>query len=69
MRLEEVGIFDSGMSNGVYDFETGTLYTCVWDGHAESPRTTLHEFGHSIVGQNEDAAEAWFRNYEKAVVW
>jgi hypothetical protein len=69
MRLEEVGIFDSGMSNGAYDFETGILYACVWDGHTESPRTTLHEFGHSIVGHDEDAAETWFRNYEKIVVW
>jgi len=68
-RLESVGIFDSDLSNGAFDFDSGTLYACVWDGYSESPRTVLHEFGHSIVGPDEDSAEAWYQNYTNTVSW
>ena len=68
-RLDDVGIYQDDLSNGAFDFRSGTLYTCVWDGYQESPRTTLHEFGHSIVGVDEEMAESWYENYAESVDW
>ena len=65
-RLDEVGIEQDELSNGAYDFRTGTIYACAWDGYRDSPRTLLHELGHSIVGADEEMAEAWYENYTSA---
>ena len=68
-RFEEVGIEQDELSNGAYDFRTGTVYACSWDGYQDSPRTLLHELGHSIVGEDEEMAEAWYENYVRSVEW
>ncbi len=62
-RLDEVGIEDYALSNGAFDFSTGTVYACTWDGYKDSSHTLLHELGHSIVGRDEGMAEAWYENY------
>ena len=61
-RLDEVGIVADDLSNGAFDFRTGIVYACVWDGYASSFRTLMHEIGHSIVGRDEAMAESWYAN-------
>jgi hypothetical protein len=68
-RLDDVGVYPDVLVNGAYDLRTGTLYTCTWDGYRDSPRPALHEFGHSVVGMDEEMAEAWAENYMHVVRW
>ncbi len=68
-RLDDVGVYPDELVNGAFDFRTGTLYTCTWDGYKDSPRPALHEFGHSIVGADEEMAEAWSENYSHSARW
>ena len=66
-RLEELGIApdigDDGVVRGAYDFESHTIYTSLWDGYRNSEKNFLHEFGHSIFGEDEDKIEAFVEDY------
>lgn len=70
-RLEEKGIDPgiepSGQVRGAYHAGTKTVYASTWDGWEHSPRTLLHEIGHSILGMDEDAAESWAQSHMRGI--